>query len=620
MPWRHVLRALIFPACCLAVNVLVFISSRMQSGVSFPARSHIALAAGLVAAACALVVAALTAGVSVMVQVARMSQAGRLPVFIAVRLTYRVARALNVLVGVGLLVACATPFVLVAPVAPSLVLPVLAPAIVSGIAVLMRVLAAGPRQEPDPVRLRGRAVNLEDAPAVRALVEPMARKVGVPPPRHLVLGLDPGVFCILRDVTVNEEVLVGGSLFLSLPMSRALDRGELAGLIAFEIGREGAFVGDSRQYIENVRRRASALLAHQPSDPVARAAFSGLFLPVRLWSDMLSGLDLAIWRGAAQAGAVVAGRETMASALAKLLLYPSAWGPFFSQLHRDVRESAFDESYSEDLSPRLASRCTELANAPDFLRPFESMEALNAAQPLLAVLTGSLGVAPRDVAARLRAAPADPTVDVIEGAGDIERELSTDIIRELRPAWPRRREPSSPEAQEAAANAIAAPPVLLQESDGEPRPLWDQRPMFTTGSGRRSHEGVILGLLFLLMALWFVWMVAEPLIDRAFPELWATKTGPEAFPVTVHLGDRGIAFTNGSASAWECTVEVGFPHVTTSYIATFAVEPRQTREVPYLAFREGVPNTDDSMVRGAARGRGSIECSEPSGTTHTWGW
>jgi hypothetical protein len=97
--------------------------------------------------------------------------------------------------------------------------------------------------------------------------------------------------------------------------------------------------------------------------------------------------------------------------------------------------------------------------------------------------------------------------------------------------------------------------------------------------------------------------------------LAGTKNGPSTFPVKVHIGDRTVAFTNGSTNAWSCKAHLGAGQ---SYAFNFALESQHTRELSYLDFGSGDTDFDVNALRSAAREKISITCVEPSGRTHFW--
>jgi len=614
MPWRHVLRALILPAAGCLLNLGVFAFSRASGRFESPTGLYVGVVTVAVAAACAIALVALPAGLAVMLRAARLIREGRVPVFSAVRFTYRVARTVHAAVAVGDTMTFATPFVLL--FAPDWLPLVLALAVVAGAGFLMHLLSSGPGEAREPLPLTGRVFALDDVAALQALAEPTVRKVGATLPRHVIVGLAPGVYCLQRDVAVNSDVLEGGALYLSLPMCRVLDRGELAGLVAFEIAREHAYGEGRQQSIEDARARVTHLLSHRPTASPAREAFAGAFLPLQLWGEMMGGLDLAIWREAIQEGAVAAGRETMASAITIHFLCEPVWEPYFRDLQQDLRGEAFGRSRVENLSEQLALRCRALVDEPGFRRALDSIEALHAAHPLLGLLVGSLGVAPSDVAARLRGLPGDPAIDMIPGSAEIERELSVTALKELCPEWPRLRAsaPGAPTVEPAQRpTAPWRPPDTLS---GTPTPHPDQRPMFTEVGKRWAAEGLLLGLLFVLAVLSTVWNLAT-LAPRV--ELGNLRTGPQAFPISVYIDGDNVSFTNRSGERWECAVELG-ADAARAFTATFAVNGLETCHVPYQTFRGPTRGAPDADVRDAAYKKGLVTCVQRSGQTRVWGW
>jgi len=76
-----------------------------------------------------------------------------------------------------------------------------------------------------------------------------------------------------------------------------------------------------------------------------------------------------------------------------------------------------------------------------------------------------------------------------------------------------------------------------------------------------------------------------------------------------------IAFTNGSTEAWSCKAALGFRK---EYTSTFSIDPQQTGELSYLDFRGSDTQLEVAELRDAARGKITIECAEPSGTTYFW--
>ncbi len=159
-----------------------------------------------------------------------------------------------------------------------------------------------------------------------------------------------------------------------------------------------------------------------------------------------------------------------------------------------------------------------------------------------------------------------------------------------------------------SADGVSEPSTRVAESSS-------QHGMFKLGKEHRTLEGVVLRGAVIVLGLSIVWMAARPLIHRLAPELGATKNGPPTFPVRVQLGDETIAFTNGSTEAWRCKAELGFGE---EYASAFSIDPQQTRELSYLDFRGPDSHVQVAALRDAARGKITIDCTEPSGRTHFW--
>jgi hypothetical protein len=309
----------------------------------------------------------------------------------------------------------------------------------------------------------------------------------------------------------------------------------------------------------------------------------------------------------------------MAAALARQFVYPTVWQHFIVDLNREARGEVPPPA-DEDVSGRLAMRWAQLVREPDFMRTFQSSEALGRAYPALAFLLESLGVDPPVVADRLRNSPVDPVIDLIDRAADVEQDLGLELIAQLKPEWPWQLGPRAQRPAEAGKVESHAFHEVRSKADADGR-YFNGRPLFELPEEHWTIEGVVIAILAALFVLWVAWMTAAPLVYRAFPDFRATKTGPPAFPVTVHVGADTIGFTNGSDEPWVCRVAIGSLFADTSYTLTFAAAAGQRRELAYVDFRSPGSSLRPAApaVRAAARA-GTIDCVEPSGKSHQWGW
>ena len=101
--------------------------------------------------------------------------------------------------------------------------------------------------------------------------------------------------------------------------------------------------------------------------------------------------------------------------------------------------------------------------------------------------------------------------------------------------------------------------------------------IFTVRDERRSFEGVVLRGAFILLTLTMAWVAGKPLIHRLIPELGATKKGPAAFPMKIHIGKQAIGFTNESTEAWSCEAELGFSR---THAFAFTLDPSRRAICP----------------------------------------
>jgi hypothetical protein len=151
-----------------------------------------------------------------------------------------------------------------------------------------------------------------------------------------------------------------------------------------------------------------------------------------------------------------------------------------------------------------------------------------------------------------------------------------------------------------------------EEAISSPLPEDPRRPAeFAVREKDRRFGGLLLRGAAFVFALSLAWLPYHLSIS----ELAGTKNGPSTFPVTVHIGDRTITFTNGSTNAWSCKTHLGAGQ---SYASNFALESQHTRELSYLDFGSGDTDFDVNAMRSAAREKISITCVEPSGRTHFW--
>jgi hypothetical protein len=152
-----------------------------------------------------------------------------------------------------------------------------------------------------------------------------------------------------------------------------------------------------------------------------------------------------------------------------------------------------------------------------------------------------------------------------------------------------------------------APPVDIPQPWIGAR-IWE----FFSGINRPpTVEGVAIQAGFLILAVAFIWTSLVPLLRYTFPRFDADRSGPQGFPVAVHIDTWALTITNGSDAAWTCRAELGRGRLANS----FDVAARRTIPIEFARFN---PNGrfKESEIRSAAQERISILCGEPSGRRH----
>ncbi len=424
MDSRRVLRALIFPGVCLAIAL----ASRQ-----WLLRGEQAALATVLALIAAAAIASTALGCLAIAATTKLAATGWVPVDLASRLTYRIALLLFALEFValfGVLYPGAVEVSLFAGV-DWIELDLFLIFWCSAIALwaVISVLRSDPRlPDTDPIRICGRAGLLADWPTLAAFLDRVCAAAQCLPPLHIVLGLEPGVFCTRRPVHVGGDVLLDGTLYVSLPLCRALSTSEFAALAAAEITRSFPLQSDWAEWFAGARNRADRILAREPGGPL-RMVGGAVTCPLRSWRDLWTAFQVLLARYGARRAAVSAGRENTAAAIAKGAIYPGEWTMFVRELQAELRRDPEGPVSHENLSRRFADRLFSGPALPAFLEPFgsENPALLEQKAPELAGWLSLLEVRPNGIAGHLAQAPSDPALTLIDGAAALEEQLSADF-------------------------------------------------------------------------------------------------------------------------------------------------------------------------------------------------
>jgi hypothetical protein len=162
-------------------------------------------------------------------------------------------------------------------------------------------------------------------------------------------------------------------------------------------------------------------------------------------------------------------------------------------------------------------------------------------------------------------------------------------------------------ADSPSSDATEFPPALETSSIG--LRLWQ---LFRGINQPRSVEGYALQTGVVAMGMFVAWMAVLPVLRTLFPAFDANRSGPKGFPVTVHIGESSLAFTNGSAAFWTCRAELGADDLA----GAFGVDAGKTVYVGFATF-DPAGTLDASRIRTAAQDEIRLVCVEPSGLSHS---
>jgi Zn-dependent protease with chaperone function len=106
------------------------------------------------------------------------------------------------------------------------------------------------RRAPLDNAVSGELLDERQAPELWARIRHFAQRIGTAPPAHVVGGVDANFFVTETPLQVQDRVLQGRSLFVSLPLLRAMERDEADAVLAHELAhfqggdtKEGAALG-----------------------------------------------------------------------------------------------------------------------------------------------------------------------------------------------------------------------------------------------------------------------------------------------------------------------------------------------------------------------------------------
>jgi len=294
---------------------------------------------------------------------------------------------------------------------------------VLAVAGIFAAVAAIFRRIPDDNAVEGELISESQAPQLWARVKQFSKALGTEPPSNLIGGIDVNFFVTQVPIRVGERNVSGRSLFVSLPLLRAIGREEADAVLAHEMAHfsggdtvEGARLGPKLHayslYMQALGYNALTMLAFYVLN-LFRVAF-----------ELALSRQSRIREFAADEKAAA---MTSPSAISRALVKIAAYANYRSEVERELFAHQQQHEGSLQVAQRVAQGLVPFTQSENFRaamaqgtvpHPFDSHP------PLLQRMerVGAV-IDPGDFAAVVAASPEQTWIDFIPDASVIEGRL-----------------------------------------------------------------------------------------------------------------------------------------------------------------------------------------------------
>jgi Zn-dependent protease with chaperone function len=276
---------------------------------------------------------------------------------------------------------------------------------------------------PPEESIEGEVVSREAAPALWSRIDALAEKVGTTPPDHVIAGIDTNFYVTEAPLRVNETLLTGRKLYVSIPLLRQLSLAQADGVMVHELTHlhegdtaSGALLGPKLHRFD--------LYTALMSENVATLI---VYYPLYLYRMLF---ELA-WQRNSREREFVADRNASAlispAAIIESLIKISAYASYRYEIERNLFENNALHESELGIRHAIAAGLPEHVGSPDFIslmreqnvpHPFDS-------HPPLAERMRNVGFTVEESAYAAMAAerPTESWVDLIPVADSIEQQL-----------------------------------------------------------------------------------------------------------------------------------------------------------------------------------------------------
>lgn len=316
--------------------------------------------------------------------------------------------------------------------------------------------------------VEGEVVTRDAAPALWSRIDALASRVGTAPPDHIIAGIDTNFYVTEAPLSVNQQMLKGRKLYVSIPLLRQLTTSQADGVMVHELTHlhegdtaSGALLGPKLhrfdQYIHLMRNDISTVMVYYPL-----CLYRMLF-------------ELA-WQRNSREREFIADRNAATlvtpAAIVESLIKISAYASYRSEVEQTLFDNKTLHENELGISKAIAQGLPQHVSSPDFIgmmrqsnvpHPFDSHPPLADRMHNVGYTVDETGYAA--IAAEL---PAESWVDLMPVAAEIEQQLWQKYERDFSSAH----EESlawryQPEGEEETALVVKYfPPVSWTLKDG----------------------------------------------------------------------------------------------------------------------------------------------------------
>lgn len=279
------------------------------------------------------------------------------------------------------------------------------------------------RKLPPEENIEGEVVSREAAPQLWSRIDALAARVGTTPPDHVIAGIDTNFYVTEAPLRVNDHLLTGRKLYVSIPLLRQLTLAQADGVMVHELTHlhegdtaSGALLGPKLHRFD--------LYTALMSENVATLI---VYYPLYLYRMLF---ELA-WRRNSREREFVADRNASAlispAAIIESLIKVSAYASYRYEVEKNLfANNALHES-ELGIRKAIAAGLPAHVNSPGFIsamreqnvpHPFDS-------HPPLTERMRNVGFSVEETAYASVAAelPTESWVDLIPVADNIEQQL-----------------------------------------------------------------------------------------------------------------------------------------------------------------------------------------------------